>query len=83
MKNKKQVINYIFIVILLLMSAINLNNYFKPKQVLGIRNEETEISTDIFWQDFSRKHPKYLPALIELGEISKVKKLDPNFLARP
>lgn len=80
MKNKKQVINYILIITLLLLSALNINNIFKPKQVLGIRNEETGISTEKFWQEFSKEHPKYLPALVELGETNKVKRLDPNYL---
>lgn len=82
MKNKKQVIIYISLLVLLFLSAINLNNYFKPVKVLGIKTD-TEKDNDLFWQKFLEKNPNYLPALIEIGEIEKVKLLDPNFLYRP
>lgn len=82
MKTKLQVRNYIFIFILILLSAININNYFTPKQVLGERIEVEDKDKE-FWQEFLTKNPKYLPGYIELGDVKKVKQLDPNFLALP
>lgn len=71
----------VVIIALLFLSAINIENYLAPKEVLGIESEE--INNDIFWTEFLEKHPNYIPGWIELGRWDKVMQIDPNFLLQP
>lgn len=80
MKNKKQVASYTLVIIFLLLAVYNLNKVFEKKKVLGIETTTTEVSNDIFWKEFLKSNPNYLPGYIELNEIEKVERLDPNFI---
>lgn len=80
MKTKLQVRNLIVVLVLLLLSIINIRSLFLPKKVLGVRSEELGINNRDFWKQYIKSNPKYLPAYLELGEIEKVRKLDPNWL---
>jgi hypothetical protein len=80
-KKVNQVVIEIFvltsILFVLLLTSINIKNYFMPKKVLGA---ETQIDpTQKFWEDFLTKNPNYLPGLKETGDINKVKQIDPNW----
>lgn len=68
----------ITVVALLLLSALNIENYLAPKKVLGAEIEDN--SQEGFWEDFLSKYPTYIPGWIELGRYDKVKQVDPNFL---
>ena len=78
---KQQYPVYFFLLVsaitLLLLSALNIENYLAPKEVLGI-----EIQSDTneeYWIDFLQEHPNYIPGWIELGRYDKVKQIDPNY----
>ncbi|MEK7550528.1 MAG: hypothetical protein AAB535_01980 [Patescibacteria group bacterium] len=64
------------VVMILLLSALNIQSYLEPKPVLGIETEDNE---KIFWEDFLSKNPNYIPGWIELGRLDKVKQIDPNY----
>lgn len=72
---------------LLLLSALNIENYLAPKKVLGTEIESTgsEINSEEieFWEDFLSKNPDYIPGWIELGRYEKVKQIDPNYFQEP
>jgi hypothetical protein len=80
MKNKKQVIKFAVVIIILFISAINLNFIFETKKVLGIQTVEPENNNISYWKEFIKSNPNYLPGYIQIGEIEKVKRLDPNYL---
>lgn len=69
-------------VTLLLLSALNIENYLTPKKVLGIETETGNKQVK-FWEDFLSKNPNYIPGWTELGRLDKVKQIDPNFLLEP
>jgi hypothetical protein len=61
---------------LLLLAAINIDNYYAPKKVLGV---ETKVNSDEkFWQDFLIKNPNYVQGWIEIGKVDRAKQIDPN-----
>jgi hypothetical protein len=65
------------VVFVLLLTFVNVKNYFTPKKVLGA---ETQVDpTQKFWEDFLTKNPNYLPGLKETGNIEEIKKIDPNW----
>ena len=66
------------IVIILLLTALNIEGYLSPKQVLGLETETGDREV-IFWEDFLSKNPNYIPGWIELGRLDKVKQIDPNY----
>jgi hypothetical protein len=69
---------FVAVLFVLVLSAANIENYQTPKKVLGA---ETQVgSNDKFWQDFLIKSPNYIPAWIEIGRTDKVKEIDPNYL---
>lgn len=77
-KTAKQIFVYVVILFMLLLSAININNFLQPrKQVLGI--ETQNIPNVEFWQTFLKDHPNYIPGWIELGRLDRVKEIDPNY----
>jgi hypothetical protein len=80
-KIAKQLFIYVALLFILLLAAVNIENYqtpAKPDKVLGT---ETQISSDQkFWQDFLSKNPNYIPGLIETGRLDKVKEIDPNYI---
>lgn len=69
---------YILIILLLILSVFNVIKYKNNKNVLGIETQTTESEIE-FWKAFNDRNPHYLPAFIEIGEIDKLKKIDPNF----
>lgn len=74
-----QLLIYTATLFLLLLTALNLNNYFMPKKVLGLTADEDN-GSEAFWQDFLSKNPNYIPGWIELKRYDKVMQIDPNFL---
>ncbi|HUC94618.1 MAG TPA: hypothetical protein VMR19_01245 [Candidatus Saccharimonadales bacterium] len=69
---------FVLVIFVLILSAVNIENYTAPKKVLGV---ETKVnSEDVFWQDFLNKNPSYIPGLIETGKIDKAREIDPNYL---
>ena len=77
-KSAKEVFVYVFFLFVLLLTAVNINTFLKPKEVevLGIQTQNEDI---VFWEEFLSKHPNYIPGWIELGELDKVKQIDPNY----
>lgn len=68
------------IIIVLMLSFFNLyliNNKEKPKQitntVLGAEKD------NVYWEQLVKKHPTYIDAWVEMGQIEKVKEIDPNY----
>ncbi len=77
--NKAAIELFIFVaaLLVLLLSAVNIESFQSPKKVLGA---EVQInSDDKFWQDFLNKNPDYIPGWMEIGRIDKVKEIDPNY----
>ena len=76
--NYSKLYTYLFVLIIIFLTSINIRNYFKPNKVavLGI---ETVNSEFIFWQEFLTEHPNYVPGWIEIGRGDKGYKIDPNF----
>ncbi|HTK03725.1 MAG TPA: hypothetical protein VL401_03100 [Alphaproteobacteria bacterium] len=73
----RELLIYVTIIFILLLTAININKFLQPKkQVLGIETQNTERE---FWRDFVEKHPNYIPGWIELGDLDKIKQIDPNY----
>lgn len=78
-KVSKDLFVYVVLLFILLLTAVNINNFLQPRvQVLGIETQDT--SNKDFWENFLKIHPNYVPGWIELGELDKVKQIDPNFL---
>lgn len=79
-KNAFEIFIYLAILAILLLTSLNINSFLKPKQndVLGI---ETDNSDEIFWQDFVRRNPDYVPGWLELGREDKATEIDPNYSA--
>lgn len=70
---------YISIITLLLLSALNIENYLAPKEVLGIETESGDREIE-YWNEFLTKNPDYIPGWIEMGRWDKVRQIDPNYL---
>lgn len=82
--NIEQIIIYTAVLIVLLLTAFNLQNYLGDKKVLGVSvsmaHENIEsISDRLFWEDVVEKNPSYIPGWIELGRMDKVREIDPNY----
>lgn len=65
------------VVTLLLLSALNIENYLSPKEVLGVETED--VVNEEYWNEFLQKHPDYIPGWVELGRYDKVMQIDPNY----
>jgi hypothetical protein len=78
-KSVKELLIYVFLLFILLLTSINISNYLKPKntKVLGT---ETENKEEEFWQEFLTKNPNYIPGLIKVGNLQRAKQIDPNYL---
>ena len=64
-------------IIVLLLSLFNLKGKKERKiEVLGSSTDNT------YWEEIVAKHPTYRDAWVELGNMDKVKEIDPNF-SRP
>ncbi|MGA2910445.1 MAG: hypothetical protein ABSE04_01410 [Candidatus Microgenomates bacterium] len=69
---------FVAILFVLLLTSVNIDNYLAPKKVLGI---ETQVgSNEKFWEDFLNKNPNYIPGWIEIGRTDKMKEIDPNYI---
>lgn len=82
--NIEQIIIYTAVLIALLLTAFNLQNYLGNKKVLGVSvstvSENLEsVSDRLFWEDIVEKNPTYIPGWIELGRMDKVREIDPNY----
>ena len=71
---------FVFFVVILLLSALNITNYLAPKKVLGA--ETLAPDTTKFWDEFLSKNPNYAPGWQEIGRTDKVNEIDPNFQIR-
>jgi len=65
--------------ILILLSLVNLkNNTHSSNKVLGA---EIYVDTDIlFWSNFLKNNPTYIPGWVELNNFEVVKQIDPNYI---
>lgn len=81
-KIAKEVFVYVFLLFVLLLTAINISNHLalKETKVLGT---ETENKEEVFWQDFLNKNPDYVPGWIEIGRTDKASEIDPNYIIKP
>jgi hypothetical protein len=71
-----EVLVYTFALIILILTSININSFFKPKEVLGIK---TVNNNKEFWREFLSKNPDYIPGWIEVGELEKARTIDPSY----
>lgn len=82
-ETSSQILLFIAILLVLLLSSINIAKYTSPNTVLGINTEQkTESESQqetIFWQELLNKNPEYVPGWIEIGNLDKAKEIDPNF----
>ena len=79
--NSKTLFIAVTIFVILMLSLVNINNYFKApndsENVLG-----AEIDSDIslnFWNEFLTNNPKYVPGWLEVGRTDKAYSIDPNY----
>lgn len=82
--NRRSIQFYILamvIVFVLLLSAINIDNYLKPRTITVLA-AETETTNVVFWRDFLSHNPDYIPGWNEMGREDKVWSIDPNYLSR-
>ena len=80
--NKAAIELFVFVAALyiLLLSAVNIENYLTPKKVIKVLGAETQVTSDKkFWEEFLTKNPSYIPGWIEIGRMDKVKEIDPNY----
>ncbi len=86
-KNKsfsKQLLIYSFTILVLLLTAFNIQSYTSQEKVLGTNIESNQKQEEIdFWLDFLEKNPTYIPGWIEIGRLDKVKEIDPNYFLEP
>lgn len=80
-----QLFIFTFVIFILLLTSINIENFLTFKRVLGIQT--TFVSQNnkkqIFWENFLSNNPNYIPGWIETGNADKAKEIDPNFNAFP
>lgn len=73
---------YISILFLLLLSANNINNHLQIENVLGTESENLS-QTDkyvAFWENFLSENPNYAPGWKEVERMDRVHEIDPNFI---
>jgi hypothetical protein len=78
-KIAKELFIYVFLLLILLITSVNINNYLKSKdtKVLGSETQNKEV---VFWQNFLTKNPTYVPGWIETGRMDKAGEIDPNYI---
>jgi cytoskeletal protein RodZ len=77
-----QLLVYVLVLFVLLLTFVNIQNFFGPKKILGIETEAQNNNSqneDQFWSDFLIKNPNYIPGWIAVGREDQVKNIDPNF----
>jgi len=81
-KAARQLLIFVAALFVLLLSAINIENYQAPKKTEKVLGAEIQANSDQkFWQDLLTKNPNYIPGWIETGRMDKVKEIDPNYLS--
>lgn len=63
--------------VLLMLSAVNINNIISEKKVLGAgshNNVELE-----FWEDFLLENPNYIPGWVEINLNDQARSINPNY----
>ncbi len=71
---------FVSALLVLILTAANIENYQTPKKVLAA---ETQVNqNDSFWQDFLTKNPNYIPRWIDIARTDKIKEIDPNYEVR-
>jgi hypothetical protein len=76
-KAAKELLVIVFVLFLLLLTSVNINNYFTDKKVLGVQTESSQDYS--FWQNYLTKNPNYIPGWIEIGRNDKAHEIDPNY----
>ena len=76
-KAATQILAYVAALFVLLLTAINILNYQTTKKVLGVETEEE--NDVVFWQEYLKENPNYLPGWAEMGREDKIKEIDPNY----
>ena len=80
-RTSKQLLLYLFVILLLLLSSVNIKNFFTPRKILGAEIEGgVESGKEEFWNELLSKNPNYIPGWIELGRYDRVEEIDPNFI---
>ncbi len=70
-----------FVLIIIILSAINISIYTKTNKVLGLSTENSPLlSKEDFWKDFLQKHPNYIPGHLEVGNKGEALEIDPNYV---
>lgn len=64
-------------ILIILLSILNLEK--SHKKVSNVLGAQTIDNNEEFWKGFLEKNPEYIDGWLELGEIEKVKKIDPNY----
>lgn len=80
-KVSKELFIIVSVLFVLYLTAINISSIFKPKtKVLGAETETGDRDREtLFWNEFLKTHPNYIPGWIEIGKMDKVREIDPNF----
>jgi len=78
-KIAKELFIYVFLLFILLITLINIDNYLKPREI-KVLGSETENKEAIFWQGFLTRNPDYIPGWIETGRTDKAHEVDPNYI---
>ena len=62
----------------LVLSYLNIKNFYDTKDVLGATTSKVE-SYDKFWNEYLKNNPNYIPGWLEIGRDDKVLEIDPNY----
>lgn len=79
----KELIIYLGLLLLMVLSSFSIYNFLKINTVLGISTtqmqEQNLADGKEFWTDFLSRNPSYIPGWIEIGRTDRVKEIDPNY----
>lgn len=80
-KDLKQLLYINLSVLIIILSAFNLylfskNSLIRSQKNIKVLGSEKDNS---FWLKMTEENPTYIDAWIELGNIKKVKEIDPNY----
>ncbi len=82
-ENYTELLLYFFLLLILFLTALNIDSYLKENKVLGASTQNTQnIQQQYrhkFWNDFLSKNPDYIPGWVEIGREDQVKQIDPNY----
>lgn len=61
----------LFVLLLLLLTVINLNNIFENKKVLGVKIDTSSVNEQkMYYEKIVKENPTYMDGYIELAKIS-------------